>query len=116
MRNSNAIFIDDLLSISDFLEETKKDIPLINKDIEAINKLVMVLIDGELMTQDEFNEFIKDDPITDVYNTIFNNIVAYELPNEFYKLVPRDVYIYTKDILKKKLEEILKEKSRTIGF
>ena len=29
MRNSNSIYIDDLISISDFLEETQKDMPLI---------------------------------------------------------------------------------------
>ena len=116
MRNSNSINIDELLSISEFLEETQEDIPLINEDINAINKLVMILVDGGLMTQDEFNEFIKSDSITNVYNTIFNNIFSYELPKEFYKLVPRDTYIYTRNALKKKLEEILKEKSRTIGF
>ena len=116
MRNSNSIDIDELLSISEFLEETQNDMPLINEDINAINKLVMILVDGGLMTQDEFNEFIKSDPITNVYNTIFNNIFSYELPNEFYKLVPRDTYIYTRNALKEKLEEILKEKSRTIGF
>lgn len=116
MRNSNSIYIDDLLSISDFLEETQKDMPLINEDINAINKLVTILVDGGLIPKDEFDEFIKSDPITNVYNTIFNNIFSYELPNEFYKLVPRDTYIYTRNILKKKLEEILKERSRTIGF
>ena len=54
MRNSNSIYIDDLISISDFLEETQKDMPLINEDIEAINKLVTILIDGGLIPKDEF--------------------------------------------------------------
>ena len=75
MRNSNSIYIDDLISISDFLEETQKDMPLINEDIEAINKLVTILVDGGLIPKDEFDEFIKSDPITNVYNTVYSGLV-----------------------------------------
>lgn len=116
MRDRNTILIDELLSISNFLDDSIKDISLINEDIETINKFIMILVDGGYMTQEDFNEFMQENPITDVFYTIYSHIIDYELPAEFYKLVPRNVYIYTKESLKKKLDETLKEKTRTIGF
>lgn len=116
MRDRNTILIDELLSISNFLDDSIKEIALINEDIETINKFIMILVDGGYMTQEDFNEFMEENPLTDVFYTIYSHIIDYELPAEFYKLVPRNVYIYTKEALKKKLDETLKERTRTIGF
>ena len=116
MRKANTIKIDELLSIADFLEETQDEIDLINKDVEAVDKLVMLLIDGGYMTQTEYNEFMESDPILDVYATISCQIASYDMPTEFYKLAPRGVYLYAKKALKIKLDEILKEQNKRIGF
>ena len=109
MRNSKRISIDEILSISDFIEDTQIDMNIINEAIDEINRLMTVLINGGYMKQDELEKFMQKNPITDVYSFMSGQIKSYELPPELYRLVPRPIYDYTIEILKNKLNTILKQ-------
>ncbi len=110
MRNSKRLSIDEILNISDFIEDTQIDMNIINNDIGQIKNIITVLIGGGYMTQKELDDFMQKNPITDVFSFISGQIESYELPSEFYRLAPRPIYDSTIKILKNKLNTILKEK------
>lgn len=116
MKISSTINLKDLVNIAEYIDEAQDEMELIEDDTEAVEKMVRILRDGEYMTQSEYQEFMDSDPILDVYATISSQIFDYGLPEELYKLVPRKVYLYAKKALKNKLDEIVKDPPKRIGF
>jgi len=116
MREKGTFKITDLISISDFLENAEGTNRIIKEQIEGIEKIERILLDGEYMTYIEYKAFMQQDPFTNIYITLCENIYNFELPEEFFGLVPLDVYVNTRKIIKNKLDEILKSTEKRIGF
>ena len=116
MIEKGMLKITDLISISDFLDDNMEKNHLVKEMVEGIEKIVRILLDGEYMTYIEYKSFMEEDPLTRVYITLCENIYDYDLPEEFFKLIPLDIYVYTKEIIKRKLDEILKSTEKIIGF
>ena len=116
MKEKGILKVVDLISISDFLDGAEETNRTAKELADGIEKITRILFDGEYMTYIEYKSFMQEDPITNIYITLCENIYNYELPEEFFGLLPLDVYIYTKKAIKNKLDEILKSTEKIIGF
>lgn len=116
MQEKGTLKVVDIIGISDFLDGAEETNRKAKELAEGIEKITRILLDGEYMTYIEYKLFLQEDPITNIYITLCENIYNYELPEEFLGLIPLDVYIYTKEKVKNKLDEILKLTEKIIGF